>query len=245
MVSFVQVMFSRFRNVITNLASASADVARTSKLSRRRGGVVMQARRVVVAALAGLAAFASPARADTAIKSEDSSVEITVPNGWRQTKTASPKIQIQATNGRAVILVRVAAKEDYRDFKSFAAVGSDRFIKKFVDAEPKTEDVQVNGNPAIRVSAEGTEANGKRRGFVITFIDTGGMFVEVIGIANASTFGAEQQTMADLAGRVKVLAAGGTGPAAQAPPAAPAPVTTPPASTSPPSNRPPVARSPR
>jgi hypothetical protein len=95
------------------------------------------------------------------------------------------------------------------------------------------------------VSAEGTEINGKRRGFVITFIDAGGMYVEVIGIANASAFGAEQQTMADLAGRVKVLAAAGTGPAAQAPAAAPAPVTPPPASTSPPSKQPPVARSPR
>jgi hypothetical protein len=205
----------------------------------------MHSRKAALAVLAGLLAFASPTRADTTIRSDDSSVEITVPNGWRQTKTVSPKIQIQATNGRAVILVRVAAKEDYRDFKSFATVGSERFVKKFVDVEPKTEDVQVNGSPAIRVSAEGTEVNGKRRGFVITFIDTGGMYVEVIGIANASAFGAEQQTLADLAGRVKVLAAAGTGPAAQAPAAVPAPVTPPPTSTSPPSKQPPAARSPR
>jgi hypothetical protein len=223
----------------------AAAVARREEWSRPRHGSVMHTRKVALAVLAGFVALASPAHADTTIKSDDSSVEITVPNGWRQTKTVSPKIQIQATNGRAVILVRVAAKEDYRDFKSFAAVGSERFVKKFVDAEPKTEDVQVNGSPAIRVSAEGTEINGKRRGFVITFIDAGGMYVEVIGIANASAFGAEQQTMADLAGRVKVLAAAGTGPAAQAPAAAPAPVTPPPASTSPPSKQPPVARSPR
>src|SRR5271156_6228753 len=106
---------------------------------------------IVMVALAGFVAFALPARADTTIKSDDSSVEITVPNGWRQTKTATPKIQIQATNGRAIIVIRIVAKEDYKDLKSFAAVGSSRFIKRFVDAEPKTEDVQVNGNPAIRI----------------------------------------------------------------------------------------------
>jgi hypothetical protein len=223
----------------------AAAVARREEWSRPREDSVTHATRAALAVLAGFLVLASPAHADTTITSDDSSVEITVPNGWRQTKTVSPKIQIQATNGRAVILVRVAAKEDYRDFKSFAAVGSDRFIKRFVDAEPKTEDVRVNGSPAIRVSAEGTEINGKRRGFVITFFDAGGMFVEVIGIANASAFGAEQQTMAELASRVKVLAAVGTGPAAQTPAAAPAPVTTPPTGTSPPSKQPPVARSPR
>lgn len=191
----------------------------------------MDTKFIVTAALAGFVAFAAPARADTTIKSDDSSVEITVPNGWRQTKTATPKVQIQATNGRAVVVVRVAAKEDFKDLKSFAAVGSSRFIKRFVDAEPKTEDVQVNGNPAIRISAEGTQDNGQRRGCVLTFIDAGGKFIEVMGIANASAFATEQQAMADLAGRVKLLAAAGAAtpaPAAQAPAATPAPSTKPP-----------------
>jgi hypothetical protein len=197
----------------------------------------MDTKCIVIAALAGFLAFATPAHADTTIKSDDSSVEITVPNGWRQTKPATPKVQIQATNGRAVVVVRVAAKEDFKDLKSFAAVGSARFIKRFVDAEPKTEDVQVNGNPAIRISAEGTQDNGQRRGCVLTFIDVGGKFIEVMGIANASAFATEQQAMADLAGRVKLLAAAGapTAPAAQTPAATPAPSTKPP----------PPARSPR
>jgi hypothetical protein len=202
----------------------------------------MGAKRIVMAALVGFAALTLPARADTAIKSDDSSVEITVPNGWRQTKPASPKIQIQATNGRAVVIVRLAAKEDYTDLKSFANVGSSRFMKRFLDAEPKTEDVQVNGNPAIRISAHGTEANGLRRGCVMTFVDMAGTFVEVLGIANASSFETERQTMADLAGRVKILAT--AGPTAQSPPAAPPASTTPPASTAAPGRQPPPARSP-
>jgi hypothetical protein len=197
----------------------------------------MDTKSIVTAALAAFVALAAPARADTTIKSDDSSVEITVPNGWRQTKAATPKVQIQATNGRAVVVVRVAAKEDFKDLKSFAAVGSARFIKRFVDAEPKTEDVQVNGNPAIRISAEGTQDNGQRRGCVLTFIDAGGKFIEVMGIANASAFATEQQAMADLAGHVKLLASAGapTAPAAQTPAATPTPSTKPP----------PPARSPR
>ncbi len=197
----------------------------------------MDTKGIVMVAFAAFAAFAAPARADSTIKSDDSSVEITVPNGWRQTKPATPKIQIQATNGRSIVVVRVANKEDFKDLKSFATVGSSRFIKRFVDAEPKTEDVQVNGNPAIRISAEGTQESGQRRGCVLTFVDAGGTFIEVMGVANASAYAAEQQTLADLAGRVKLLAA--AGPAAQTPAATPA------AAPATPSTKPPPARSPR
>jgi hypothetical protein len=186
--------------------------------------------------LAGLVAFALPARADTTIKSDDASVELTVPNGWRQTKPRSPAIQIQVTDGRAAIAVRVASKEDYKDLRSFAQVASSRLTKNLTDAEPKFEDVQVNGKPAIRVSAQGTQSNGVRRGYVMTFVDTDGKFVEVIGISSASAFQAEQQLMADMAGRVKVLAAAEAGSSVQTPAAPPPAGNTPPAT--PPGRRP-------
>jgi hypothetical protein len=197
---------------------------------------------VAVAALVALTFLGASARADSTIKSDDASVQITVPNGWRQTKPLSPAIQIQVTNGRATILVRVGLKEDYKDLQSFAQVVSQRFTKSFIDAEPKFEDVQVNGKPAIRVSAMGTQSNGVRRGFVMTCVDTDGRFVEVVGIAAASAFQAEQQLMADMAGRVKVLDAVGAGPAAQMP-AAPPPTGNTPAT--PPGRQPPTGRQPR
>ncbi|MGB7101819.1 MAG: hypothetical protein WBD95_24000 [Xanthobacteraceae bacterium] len=203
----------------------------------------MDAKGIFIVALAGFAAFTTPARADTTIRSDDSSVEITVPNGWRQTKAATPRIQIQATNGRAVVVVRIVSKEDFKDLKSFASVGSSRFIKRFVDAEPKTEDIQVNGNPAIRISAEGTQDSGQRRGCVLTFIDAGGSFIEVMGVASASAFATEQQTMANLASKVKILAAAAAAPLAA--PAAQTPAATPPTTTTPSTKQPPPARSPR
>jgi hypothetical protein len=198
---------------------------------------------IALVVLAGLLTFTAPAGADTTIKSDDASVEITVPNGWRQTKPMAPVINIQATNGRAVIFVRVVSKEDFKDLKSFAQVGSTRFTRNLTDAEPKFEDVEVNGHPAIRVSAEGTVTSGARRGFMMTFVDTGTMFVEVVGVANASAYKAEQQTMADMAGRVKVLTAAGAA-AQPAPAPAPAPTQTPSASPSA-GGKPPSARTPR
>ena len=193
----------------------------------------MNTRIIAMVGLAALVACALPAHADTTIKSDDASVEITVPNGWRQAKPLSPAIQIQATNGRAAILVRVASKEDFKDLKSFAQVASARVMKNVTDAEPKFEDVQVNGKSAIRVSATGTQSNGVRRGYIMTFIDTDGKFVEVVGISNASGFQAEQQSMSDMAGRVKVLEAAGAGSTTQTL-AAPSP-----AGNAPPATRPP------
>jgi hypothetical protein len=160
----------------------------------------MDIKRFVMLAF-GLAVIAVPAKADT-IKSEDASVELTVPNGWRQTKPIAPAIRIQATNGRATILVRIAVKEDYKDLKSFAQVASSKFIKHLVDAE----------------------------------------FVEVVGIANASAFSSEQQTMADMAAKVKVLAAAGVTPT---PAASTTPPTASPPSTTPSGKQPPPSRSPR
>jgi hypothetical protein len=197
----------------------------------------MNARLLIMTVLAGLTVSVLPARADTTIKSDDASVELTVPNGWRQPKTAAPAIPIQATDGRAMVLVRVAQKEDYKDLKSFAQVGSQRFMKSLTDAEPKFEDVQINGKPAIRVTAEGTQSNGMRRGFVITFIDTDGVFIEIVGIAGASAFKVEQQAMSDMAGKVKILAA------TQAPSAPPRAANTP--STPAPAAQPPTGRQPR
>lgn len=52
----------------------------------------MIAGRAAMLALVGLVAYAMPAAADTTLKSDNSSVELTVPNGWRQTKTAAPAI---------------------------------------------------------------------------------------------------------------------------------------------------------
>ncbi len=187
----------------------------------------------LIVAVVAAAALARPASADTTIKSQDGSVQLTVPNGWREGRPFGPGIKIQAMSARgALVLVRVVPKEDFKDLKSFANVAMERLKKNMPDVEPKVEDVQVNNQPAIRISMEGTQANGQRKGFLLTFFEINGSYVDVVTTANASVFKSEEPTLAGFAAQVKVSAA----------PEAPAPAPTPAAK---PAGSPPATRSPR
>jgi hypothetical protein len=112
------------------------------------------------------------------------------------------------------------------------------------DVEPKVEGIQMNNKPAIRITLEGTQANGQRRGILLTFFESDGSYVDVVTMANASVYKTEEPVLAGLAGQVKILAtpdAAAAAPAAAPSTAAPA---TPPASAAT-TGKPPAARSPR
>ncbi len=166
---------------------------------------------------------------------------MTIPNGWREGKPTTSAVKLQAVNAvGAMVLVRVVSKEDFRDFKSFANVGVEFFKKAMPDAELKTEDIQINNKPAIRVSMEGTQSNGQRRGVLLTFFETDANYVDVIGIANASVFKTEEQELAGFAGKVRILAASdAAAPAATQPQTPPTPTPGPTAGGKPPTTRPP------
>jgi hypothetical protein len=190
----------------------------------------------LVVALVVTAALARPADADTTIKSRDGTVELTVPNGWHEGKPFGPAIKIMATSARgSIVFVRVVSKEDFKDLKAVADVALERLKKNMPDAEPKTENVKINNMPAIRISMEGTQANGQRKGFLLTFFETDGRYVDVVTSANASVFKSEEQTLASLASQVKIMAA----------PDAAAQTTPPPTTASPASGKPPTTRPPR
>lgn len=192
---------------------------------------------IVTTVVAG--ALALPASADTTIKSPDGTVQITVPNGWREGKPSGPAIQVQAVSGRgAIVFVIVVSKEDYKDLKSFANIRMERLKGNMPDAAPKMEDIQLNNKPAIRVSLEGTQANGQRRGYIVTFFETDANYVDVTALAKMSVFKAEEETLAGLASQVKILAS----PSAATPAAAP---TTAPAPAAAPGAKPPAVRPPR
>jgi hypothetical protein len=198
----------------------------------------------LVALVAAVTGVTQPAFADTTIKSEDGSVQITVPNGWREGKPVAPSIKIQAHSARgALVLVRVVAKEDFKDLKSLANIGLERFKKNMPDAEPKVEDIQINNKPAIRITLEGTQANGQRRGILLTFFEADANYVDVVTMANASVFKAEEPVLAGLAGQVKILTTPDSAAAAPAStPAAAAAPANPPAAAA---GKPPAARAPR
>jgi hypothetical protein len=180
--------------------------------------------RFTLAAIAVLATFALPARADVTLKSQDGTMELTLPNGWHEAKHAGgASVKIHATDGRgARVTVRVHSKEDFKDIKAFANFTAERLKKKFVDAEPKFEDIQVSGKPAVRVSMTGTAASGKRAGYIISIFEADGMYVSVTGAANASAFARDEQVLAGVANDLKMTSAAPSQPP-QAPSSTPAP----------------------
>ena len=148
-----------------------AEVIYVRALPRRRQiatleDVIMSIRSaiVVVGAIGLAAAFVQAAHADVTFKSQDGALEITLPNGWHEAKQSGPEAKIHVAGQGTRVTVREHAKEDFKDIKAVATFLADRLKKRFTDAEPKFEDVQVNGKPAVRMELEGTEPSGAQGG---------------------------------------------------------------------------------
>ena len=173
--------------------------------------------RLALVAMAVVATFALPAYADITVKSQDGTMELAVPNGWHEVTPEGTATKLVATDGHgARVMVRAYSKEDFKDIKSVATFAASGF--KLEDAQPKSEDVQLNGKPAVSTTVMGTEANGLRLGLVITVFDGEGTYIAVIGRAPASVFTKQAAVLAGMAKGLKVTPAAATNP----PPAAPA-----------------------
>lgn len=195
--------------------------------------------RLALAAMAAIIAFCSSAYADTVLKSTDGTMEMTLPNGWREAKKGNSNALIHATDGHSArVSVRTEAKENFKDLKAYAQFMTERLKRKFTDAEPKIEDVQVGGKPAIRLTVMGEARNGKRAGYIITLFEGDKVYVEVSASASAGAFSSDQDMLANLASQIRMTSA--AAPAATppaSPPAASAPASPPPASTTKPPTR--------
>lgn len=180
---------------------------------------------ILVGAMALVAALAQPSRADVSFKSQDGVLEITLPNGWHQAKKGGGENnEIRAAGHGARVTVREHAKEDFKDLKAAASFMAAKLKKKFTDAEPKFEDIQVNGKPAVLVSMEGTEPSGVKKAYLLTVLEADAVYVSITASGNAAAFAKEKQILAGLANQLKVTAASAPPPAA---PQAAAPATTP------------------
>jgi hypothetical protein len=189
-----------------------------------------------------VAALAQPSRADT-FKSQDGLLELTLPNGWHQAKKGGGEnMAIHAAGHGTRIAVREHAKEDYKDIKALSNFLASKMKKKFTDAEPKLDDIQVNGKPAILVDIEGTEPNGVKKGYLITVLEADAMYISITASGNAAAFAKEKQLLGGLANQLKVTAASAPPPASAAPPATAAP---PPAASQPPTAAAPTPAKPR
>jgi hypothetical protein len=160
----------------------------------------------LMAAMALVAALAPPSHAEVTVKSQDGLLELTLPNGWSE-KHGGENAEIQAAGKRARVAVRTYPKADFNDLKAAANFETRKLLeKRLPGVEPEISDVKVNGKPAIRIEAEGTDPSGLNKGYLITVLEGSTMYISVVASANSSAFAKEKQVLAGFADKLKLNA---------------------------------------
>jgi hypothetical protein len=174
------------------------------------------------AALAATAFISAPAYADMTIKSPDGSMELALPNGWHEGKPQGRLAKLVAVDGAGSrVVVRIVPKEDFKDATAVVNFTISR-LKLTENEGAKTEEIKIDGKPAVRTSVTGTQSSGLRGGFLITVFEADGNYVEVTASADASGYAKQTQVLTNFAAQLKII-----------PTTAPATPTTPPPPTTP------------
>jgi hypothetical protein len=186
---------------------------------------VMMKTSLRLAVLAAVALVSLPAYADMTVKSSDGSMELALPNGWHDVKPDGASTKIAATDGKGSrVVVRVYPKDDFKDVKALADFAVNKL--KLTDNDGvKTEDIQIGGKPAVRISVVGTASNEMRAGYLITILEGETTYVEVMGRTDASSIAKETPVFGAFATALKIApaAAPAPAPAAEAKPTKPVP----------------------
>jgi hypothetical protein len=176
-----------------------------------------------LAALAAMALASFPACADMTVKSSDGSMELALPNGWHDVKPDGQSTKIAATDGKGSrVVVRVYPKDDFKDVKALADFAVNK-LKLSDNDGVKTEDIQIGGKPAVRISVVGTASNEMRAGYLITILEGENTYVEVMGRTDASSFAKETPVFGAFASALKIIPASAPTPAVEAKPVKPVP----------------------
>ena len=140
---------------------------------------------------------------DVKAKSSEGSLQLALPNGWHDVKPEGESTKFAATNGKgARVVVRVYPKEDFKDAKAFATFAVTK-LKLSDNSGVKKEDIQINGNTAVRLSVVGTASNTMRVGYLITILESERNYVEVIGRTDAYSFAKETPALGAFASALK------------------------------------------
>jgi hypothetical protein len=168
--------------------------------------------RFILAAVATMATFSAPAFADMTVKSQDGTMELALPNGWHEGKAEGPASKIVAVDGRGSrVAVRVYPKEDFKDAKGVANFAVSK-LKLLDNDGVKSEDIQLGGKPAVRLTLTGTSADGMKAGFIVTAFESDGMYTIVVAKSDAAGFAKQTPLLTGFAGQLKMTPAapGGT-----------------------------------
>jgi hypothetical protein len=159
---------------------------------------------------------------DVEAKSSESSLQLALPKGWRDVKPEGEATKIAITNGKgARVVVRVYPKEDFKDAKAFAIFAVTK-LKLTDNSDVKEEDVNINGNTAIRLSVVGTAPDNMRVGYLITILENEHTYIEVMGRTDAYSFPKETPVLGAFASALRFAVSTATTPP-PAPAESPAP----------------------
>ena len=136
-------------------------------------------------------------------KSSEGSLQLTLPNGWHDVEPEGEYTKIAVTNSKgARVVVRAYPKEDFKDAKAFANFAVTK-LKLSDNSGVKREDIEINGNTAVRLNVVGTASNNMRVGYLITIIESEHIYVEIIGRTDAYSFPKETQVLGAFASALK------------------------------------------
>ncbi len=140
---------------------------------------------------------------DATAKSSEGSMELALPNGWRDIKPEGVSTKLAATNGKGSrVVVRVYPKEDFKGANAFAEFAVNN-LKLSDDNGVNKSNIEITGKPAVRLSVVGTASNEMRVGYLITILESEGMYVEVIGRTDAYSFAKETPVLGAFASALK------------------------------------------
>jgi hypothetical protein len=150
--------------------------------------------RIGLCALMLCAGFASRSRAAVTIKSLDETIQISLPDGWKEERVppgTSEALEIVAMNQKldSEVLVTVEeAGDTVLSLDDYMSQVLGNLTKKFPDlthSDPKT--TRINGKDAIRCEYKAT-VEGRKAGCVLTVVKVGTEFQMVTGLTSAENF---------------------------------------------------------
>lgn len=138
------------------------------------------------------------AAAGVRLVSKDGRVALNLPAGWTEQPTDSSE-RVQATDGTHYVLVITENKEDFANLRAYTETVRKQMTGRLTDADnTDITELRLGGNPAMRCEIFGTHSSGVRVGFLVTVVETGTRFTQVIGWAARSAYRTDREILASL-----------------------------------------------
>ena len=148
----------------------------------------------------------------TDVKSKDGKFQVTVLEGMQPATELNDQADIQAMNGfrELYVVVLTEPKSDFPDefeLKDYAGVAFPPFSQGVSAAPTTPRDIKTdNGDAGIQYDVHGT-ADGHKIGYLVTFVDTGDHFHQVLAWTLDERYSQHKGTLTKIAASLKPTSA--------------------------------------